>query len=178
VAKLLGYIKGLPQDFTTNGTVVTNEGKILASSAVNDKAYYIIDPKNWTATEFKNAKTVFRSPDMANSNYLQTKPRTSVPEIITRRVPETIISDKIMVYPNPVTNDKFTLQFGKIDAGNYNIELTDVMGRLILQKAVAVASEDQVETFTLKSTTARGIYLVKVSDRTGKSVISQKLVVQ
>lgn len=178
VAKLLGYIKGLPQGFTTNGAVVTNEGKILASSAVNDKAYYIIDPKTWATTEYKTASPIFRSSDLANSNYLQTKPGISLPEIMTRRVPETIISDKIMIYPNPVTNDQFTLQFGKIDAGNYNIELTDVMGRLILQKGVAVASEDQVETFTLKSTTARGVYLVKVSDKTGKSVISQKLVVQ
>ena len=32
-AKLLGYIKGLPQDFTTNGAVVTTEGKVLVSSA-------------------------------------------------------------------------------------------------------------------------------------------------
>lgn len=178
VAKLLGYIKGLPQGFTTNGAVVTSEGKILVSSAIYEKSYFIIDPVNWTASEFKSATSVFRSPDLANSNYLQTKPRTSVPEIITRRAPETIISEKIMVYPNPVTNDQFTLQFGKIDAGNYNIELTDVMGRLILQKGVNVSTEDQVEIFSLKSTTARGIYLVKVSDKNGKSVISQKLVVQ
>jgi hypothetical protein len=34
----LGYIKGLPQDFTTNGAVVTTEGKILVSSAVNGNA--------------------------------------------------------------------------------------------------------------------------------------------
>ncbi len=178
VATLLGYMKGLPQNFTTNGAVVTNEGKILVSSATYDKSYFIIDPVNWTASEFKSSSTVFRSPDLANSNYLQIKPRTSVPEILTRRVPDAIISDKIMVYPNPVINDQFTLQFGKIDAGNYNIELTDVMGRLVLQKAVNVATEDQVEVFSLKSTTARGIYLVKVSDKSGKSVISQKLVVQ
>lgn len=178
VAKLLGYIKGLPQDFTTNGAVVTNEGKILASSALNDKAYYIIDPKTWTATEYKTASPIFRSSDLANSNYLQTKSGASLPETITRRLPETIISDKIMIYPNPVTNEQFTLQFGKIETGNYNIELTDVMGKLILQKRVAVAFEDQTESFTLKSTAARGVYLVKVSDKTGKSVISQKLVVQ
>lgn len=178
VAKLLGYVKGLSQDFTTNGAVVTNEGKILTSSAVNDKAYYIVDPKNWTASEYKTATSVFRSSDLANSNYLQTKPRSSVPEIMTRRVPETIISDKIMVYPNPITSDQFTLQFGKVDAGNYNIELTDVMGRLIMQKGINVAAEDQVETFSLKATTTRGVYLIKVSDKNGKSIISQKLVVQ
>ncbi|HLF46193.1 MAG TPA: T9SS type A sorting domain-containing protein [Chitinophagaceae bacterium] len=178
VAKLLGYIKGLPEGFTTNGAVVTNEGKILVSSAVNDKAYFIVDSKSWTASEYKYAPFVFRSSDLANSNYLQTKPGTSVPEFVTRRAPETMMAEKIMIYPNPVTHDQFTLQFGKITTGNYNIELTDVMGRLIMQKGVNVAAEDQVETISLKSATARGVYLIKVSDKNGKSVISQKLVVQ
>ena len=176
VATLLGYIKGLPQGFTTNGAVVTHDGKILASSAVNENAYFLVDPKNWTASEFKTT-SAFRSSDMANSNYLQTKPKTNLQELVTR-TPDNIIAEKIMVYPNPVTNDQFTLQFGKVNAGNYNVELTDVMGRLVMQKGINVAAEDQVETFTLKSTSARGVYLIKVSDKNGKSVISQKLVVQ
>ena len=179
-AKLLGYIKGLPQDFTTNGAVVTPEGKILVSSAVNGNAYFLVDPKDWSAIQYESKAGIFRSSDLANSNYLQTKPKnTTQSEIVTRRVPDNIIAaSKIQIYPNPVTHNQFTLQFGKVTAGNYNIEMTNVMGQIVMQRAVNVQAEDQVETISIKSSMARGVYLVKVTGRNNESVLSQKLVVQ
>jgi hypothetical protein len=179
-AKLLGYIKGLPQDFTTNGAVVTPEGKVLVSSAVNGNAYFLVDPKDWSATQYESKAGIFRSSDLANSNYLQTKPKnTTQSEIVTRKVPDNIIAaSKIQIYPNPVSNNQFTLQFGKVGTGNYNIEMTNVTGQIVMQRAVNVQSEDQVETISIKSSMARGVYLVKVTGRNNESVLSQKLVVQ
>jgi len=179
-AKLLGYIKGLPQDFTTNGAVVTTEGKVLVSSAVNGNAYFLVDPKDWTATQYESKAGIFRSSDLANSNYLQTRPKnTTESEIVTRKAPDNLIAQsKISIYPNPVTNNQFTLQFGKIPAGNYDIEMTNVTGQVVMQRAVNVQSEDQVENISIKSSFARGVYLVKVTGRNNESVLSQKLVVQ
>jgi hypothetical protein len=179
-AKLLGYIQGLPQDFTTNGAVVTAEGKVLVSSAVNGNAYFLVDPKDWKAIQYESKGAIFRSSDLANSNYLQTKPKnTTQSEIVTRKTPDNIIAaSKIQIYPNPVTNNQFTLQFGKITAGNYNIEMTNVTGQIVMQRGVNVQSEDQVEVVTIKSSLARGVYLVKVSGRNNEAVLSQKLVVQ
>jgi len=176
-AKLLGYIQGLPQDFTTNGAVVTTEGKVLVSSAVNGNAYFLVDPKDWKATQYESKAGIFRSSDLANSNYLQTKPKNiTQSEIITRK-DIFIAAGKIQIYPNPA-NDQFTLQFGKIPAGNYNIEMTNTIGQIVVQRAVNVQSEDQVETIPIKSSFARGVYLVKVSGSNNQSVFSQKLVVQ
>jgi len=179
-AKLLGYIQGLPQDFTTNGAVVTAEGKVLVSSAVNGNAYFVVDPKDWKATQYESKAGIFRSSDLANSNYLQTKPKnTTQSEIVTRKMPDNIIAaSKIQIYPNPVTNNQFTLQFGKITAGNYNIEMTNVTGQIVMQRGVNVQSEDQVEVISVKSSFARGVYLIKVSGRNNEAVLSQKLVVQ
>jgi len=178
-AKLLGYIKGLPQDFTTNGAVVTTEGKVLVSSAVNGNAYFLVDPKDWSATQYQSKAGIFKSSDLANSNYLQTKPKNAtLSEIVTRKAPTNIIAaSKIQIYPNPA-NNQFTLQFGKIPTGNYNIEMTNAIGQIVVQRAVNVQSEDQVETFPIKSSMARGVYLVKVSGSNNVSVFSQKLVVQ
>ena len=178
-AKLLGYIQGLPQDFTTNGAVVTTEGKVLVSSAVNGNAYFLVDPKDWSATQYESKAGIFKSSDLANSNYLQTKPKNlTQSEIVTRKTPLNIIAaSKIQIYPNPA-NDQFTLQFGKIPAGNYNIEMTNAIGQIVVQRAVNVQSEDQVETFSIKSSMARGVYLIKVSSSNKESVHTQKLVVQ
>ncbi len=179
-AKLLGYIQGLPQDFTTNGAVVTAEGKILVSSAVNGSGYFVVDPKDWKASLYEAKAGVFRSSDLANSNYLQTKPKnTTVTEIVTRKAPDNVVAaSKIQIYPNPVTNNQFTLQFGKITPGNYNVEMTNVMGQTIMQRAVNVQAEDQVETISIKSTLAKGVYLVKVVGADKISILKQKLVVQ
>lgn len=176
VAKLLGYIKGLPQDFTTNGAVVDDEGSVLVSSAVNKTAYYVVNTKNWTASPFPLAVGVFPSSDLANSNYLQTKPRISRTETI--REPENLTPSKIMIYPNPVSNNQFSLQFGKLEAGNYRVELTDVMGRVVMRRMINVQAEDQLENFSLKPSTAKGIYLVNIIDANKKSAASQKIVVQ
>ena len=178
-AKLLGYIQGLPADFTTNGAVVTAEGKILVSSAVNGNGYFVVDPKDWKATLYQAKAGIFRSSDLANSNYLQTKPKTTAPEILTRKAPDNLFAaSKVSIYPNPVTNNQYTIQFGKVAAGNYNVELTNVMGQVIMQKAINVQAEDQVETISIKSTVARGVYLVKVVGADKVSILNQKLVVQ
>ena len=83
-----------------------------------------------------------------------------------------------MIYPNPVTNNQFTIQFGKIPAGNYNIELTDVTGRIVMRQELDISYEDQAETVSLKKASAKGVYLVKVIDKDSKSIFTQKLVVQ
>jgi hypothetical protein len=178
VAALLPPVTGLPNEFTINGAVVDDNNRILVSSAVYGQSWFTIDVKTMQATAYKTANGVYRSSDLANSNYLQTKPQNTSPEIVTRRLPDNIIIDKVMIYPNPVVNNQFAIQFGKIPAGNYDVELTDVMGRVVLRRTVNVTSEDQSETIDLKSTAARGVYLVKVMDISSKSLLTQKLVVQ
>src|SRR5574337_159434 len=73
VAKYLGNIKGLEQNFTVNGAVVDDDGNLLVSSAVDASNYYVVNPVNWSATPYKSVSGIFRSSDLANSNYLSTK---------------------------------------------------------------------------------------------------------
>jgi hypothetical protein len=175
VAKYLATIQGLPANFTTNGVVVDENGALLASSAVYAKSYYTVDPKTWTATEFKSESGVYRSSDLANSNILNTK---SSKEIAIIPNWESSLSKIIQLYPNPVTNNIFTIQFSKLEAGDYMVELTDVAGRQVVQRRVSIFGENQTENVTLSRVLTKGVYMVKVSDRNRKAVFTQKLVVQ
>ena len=177
-AKLLGYINGLPAGFTSNGAVVTQEGNILVSSAVKGDSWYEVQPYTWTAKAYPTPAGAYKSSDLGNSNYLQTKPKYVNEETPTRRAPENNVSDKLAIYPNPVTNNQFSVQFGKVNAGTYNLELTDIMGRVVMQQNLNIQTEGQVETISLQPSMARGVYLLKVIDQQKKSVLSQKLVVQ
>lgn len=177
-AKLIGNISGLPGGFTSNGAVVTQDSKILVSSAVHGASWYLVEPFTWKANPYTSPAGAYKSSDLANSNYLQTKPKYVNDEIVSRRAPENLVNDKLMIYPNPVSNNQFTLQFGKVGTGTFNMELTDVMGRQVMQQNINVQTEGQVETISLQPTMARGIYLIKIIDQNKQSLLSQKLVVQ
>lgn len=175
VATHTGSIKGLPANFTTNGAAVTDNNKILLSSAVDGSGYYTIDAATWTASPYKLI-TGWRSSDLANSNILQTK---RMPTISAKPIPLSLAgSNLVHVYPNPVTNDQFTLQFSKLGAGEYTVQVTDVMGKEVLQRVVNVMGEDQVETIRLNPAHAKGFYLVKISNKDSKLVFTSKLIVQ
>ena len=179
VAKWLGPIKGLPQGFTINGIVVTDDGNLLAGSQVYTKGWFVIDPKSWSALPYKSPNGVYLTSDMANSNILFANGKSRF-DIATIQQPVSLLSNAIQLYPNPVSvdNNQFKLQFNKLEAGNYTIELTDVTGKHIMTQKVNIVNDGQIQTINLKKNTAQGIYLVKVTDIYSKSVFTQKLVVQ
>ena len=177
VATYLGNIKNLPANFTVNGAVVDGDGNLLVSSAVDSKAYFVVNPKDWTATVFAGATSVFRSSDLANSNFLATA-RSKTTEIATIPRAEEKFSKLIAVYPNPVTTNRISVQFNKVPQGDYTVELTDVIGRRVMQKRITINNEVQVQPLSLSEGSAKGVYMVKVYDTEKQSVFTQKVVVQ
>ncbi|MFL5808336.1 MAG: T9SS type A sorting domain-containing protein [Flavisolibacter sp.] len=187
VATYLGSIKNLSANFTVNGAVVDAEGNLLVSSAVDANTYYVVNPKDWTASAYHAANGIFKSSDLANSNFLVTKKISkdlfaddnySEAEIQKMIVPTEKFAKLIAVYPNPVTTSQITVQFSKVPSGNYVVELRDVMGRRVHQQNIAINSETQSQSFTLSQGNAKGIYLIKIFNNINQSVFTQKLVVQ
>ena len=179
VATHLGGISGLPANFTVNGAAVNDDNNIIVSSAVDGNSYFIVDPKGWSATAFKTSGEVWRSSDLGNSNILITKQTdTGGPEIITRAIPADLGNNKIQIYPNPVSNDQFNIQFSQLEIGKYTIQVTDVMGHQVIQRSISIGGDDQIESVKLNPASAKGIYLVKVVDQTNKAIFSKKIVVQ
>lgn len=175
VATHLGTIQALPVNFTVNGAVVDNEGALLVSSAVDASAYYKVNPKDWTAVKHEGLSAVYRSSDLANSNYLATRSNSQIPTIMA---PQERFAKQISVYPNPVTTNHISVQFNKVPNGDYTVELTDVLGRSVALRKVAVVGTDQVQALPLAEGKAKGIYMVKVYDAEKKSVFTQKVMVQ
>ena len=178
VATLQGTIKGLPGNFSVNGMVVNDAGKLMVSSAQNPDAYYLVDPANWSAEIYQTSTGIFRSSDMANGNILFTKPSNPLKEISIVQNRDADLDNRIQLYPNPVSQNTFAVRFNSLQAGNYRIELRDVMGRTILQQKVNVLGNDQSESISINPASAKGVYMVQVMNEQNKTVFSQKLVVQ
>ena len=177
MATWLGPVKGIPSDFTINGIAVTDDGNLLAGSQVYAKSWFVIDPKSWSASEYKSPNGVYLTSDLANSNILSTR-KKSATEIATIAANESSLANIIQLYPNPVSNNQFKIQFNKLGTGDYTIELTDVAGKQVMTQKVNVGGEGQIQTINLKKNTEPGIYLVKVTDINSKSIFTQKLVIQ
>ena len=176
VADYVGQVKGLPANFTSNGMAVDNEGNLVISSAVLSTGYYRVNISTLEATPANtDGKTVFNASDLANSNLLYQ--RNSRPnELIDR--PEIKGNQAVSVYPNPVANRNFSIAFDKVPTGRYNVALTDVSGRLVLNRTIEINSLGQLEKIVLPRTAAGGMYLLKVSGSDKESVFSDKIVVQ
>ena len=164
---------------TRVATYLTTDNKIMLGSAVDANNYYLVNPNDWNATAYPLTGG-WRSSDLANSNLLNTsKPTKPAIETVSRVTPvEDLQTNLVQVYPNPVVNNQFVIQFNRLEVGEYTIQVTDVMGRQILQRIVNVGSEDQVETVRLNPASAKGFYLVNVLDKNSKAVFSKKLIVQ
>lgn len=178
VAKHVAVISGLPPAFSTNGAAVDDRNKIIVSSAADTTtSYYTVDPQTWTATAYRISGNIWRSSDLASSNLLKIKKATSN-LIGTIDDPVNTNSNNLQVFPNPVTENQFTLQFSQIPAGNYAVQVTDVMGRQVVLRVVNVNAEEQTENIKLHPNTAKGIYLIKATEEGGKYSFTKKFVVQ
>jgi len=176
VADYIAPIQGLSANFTVNGAVVDGDGNLLVSSAVDAASYYLLNPKDWNATPYVPANGPFRSSDLANSNFLGARGDTKPVTTIAATVPA--FADQISVYPNPVTANNLTIQFNKVPAGNYVLEMRDVLGRSVMQRKITVNGENTVQTISLNKSDAKGVYMLAVLDGGNKNVFAQKVVVE
>ena len=178
VATHLGAITGLPADFTTNGLAVDDRNRLLLSSAVNKKGWYVVTPGEWKASPISAPAGVYRSSDLANSNVLKTGYNIGLTNRKYVGQFENEGTGKVQIYPNPITENVFTIQFNEINAGDYSLELTDIMGRLLVRRKIKIGGEQQTEKVTINPGAGRGIYLIKLRDQGTKEIFTQKLIVQ
>jgi hypothetical protein len=174
VATHLGVVNGLPAGFTINGAAVNEYNQILVVSATNNSGIYTLDSKTWNAT-LSDAGVPWRSSDLANSNLLQTRQVIKPAELMSS-INETP-NKKIQLYPNPVLDNKFTVQFNQPE-GNYTILVTDVLGRQTIKSVTSINGKGQTESIQLPASTKKGVYLVKVVDQQSQTIFSKKILVQ
>lgn len=181
VATHLGVVSGLPNGFTINGAAVDADNKVVVGSAMQASSLYVVDIRTWSASPLQMSGEVWHTSDLASSNLLisgNKKATETADQMRNKPVSVAEGAGKINVYPNPVTDNQFVIQFGDMEAGNYTIQVTDVMGRQVLQQAVAVNTENQVQKVKLNRSASKGVYLVKVLDGTNKTAFSSKIVLQ
>jgi len=180
VATFTGTITGLPANFTTNGAVVDNEGNIIVSSANVFEGLYRLNYKDLKAEKIQTEEAAFNASDLANGNYLLQKEKDAAVKFDVSKsiLPDLTAASDARVFPNPATGNQFNVLFNGLDAGKYTIVLSDLAGRPLVSKTVAVSKSTQVENVRLTSLAAKGTYIVKVVNADKQLAFSERVVLQ
>ncbi|MDB5190917.1 MAG: C-terminal target protein [Segetibacter sp.] len=176
VADFIGTVKGLPEGFTSNGMVVNNDGDVVVSSATLSDNYFKVNISTLEATQLKKTEQqVYNASDLANGNLLYSKSNFGTEKLLVNEIRG---NHAVSIYPNPVANKTFTVQFDRVAAGQYNLVLTDASGRNVLSRALNIAVSGQQERINLPRTAAGGMYLIKLTGSDRQTVYNDKIVVQ
>ncbi len=172
IATFVEKIKDLAEGFTTNGAVVSEEGKLILSSANFIIGYYSVDPNTWTASLIPSKDQVFNTSDLANENFLF---RT---QLARSAVPGLVEAEKISIYPNPVSGNLFRVNFTNKKAGKYNVQLIDIAGKMVSDNSMTVSSAGHTGEVKVDPSLSKGMYLVKVLDNEHKAVFLKKIIIE
>jgi hypothetical protein len=182
IAKHVGMITGLPNNFTTNGAAVNDEGNIVVSSANSFDGYYQFKINDFAATKIEGSDKTYNASDLANGNLLFQKEANAANEfamLVDIKNSQSFYQyGGTHVFPNPIVSKEFKVYFENQNSGLYTIVLSDLSGRSLMNKVVNVSSKSQVETVQLKTVVGKGMYFVKAFDATKNIVFTEKVLVQ
>lgn len=178
VAKQIGYITGLPANYSTNGAAVDNDGHIVVASANTFAGYYKFSLKDFVATLIEGSDLVYNASDLANGNLLYQKEVDAAKSFTDYKPIVPVLTNEAHIFPNPVTTNEFNIYFEGQAAGKYNVTITDLSGKPLLNRLVTVNAKTQIETVPLNRSFAKGMYMVKVTDASNKFIFTERIVVQ
>lgn len=176
MAKYLGAVSGLPESFGTSGVAVDYRGdnRVVISSAVNASDIFSVDLQSLAAIGLY-APNAWHSSDLANRNILKTKKGNLQEELINA---DHFYVDKIRIYPNPVTANKFSIKFTNAENGKYKVELVDVLGEIVFSGSINSVGKTNLFTIEVPGSVNKGIYIIRITDKMNKAVFSEKIVFQ
>ncbi|MFP5042201.1 T9SS type A sorting domain-containing protein [Parasediminibacterium sp. JCM 36343] len=171
VTKLVGTIKGLPAEFTTNGAAVNEDGDLIVSGAAYTESYFKIDFGTLqVVSPVKSEGGVYNASDLASANLLYQAKATTV---ATAAIAAT---EQVSVYPNPAVGRAFQVKITKPASEKYAVQVTDISGKVVLQNSTAVGNPSL--KVNLPAGTPAGVYLLKVTNTAKQTVYNNKLVVE
>jgi Secretion system C-terminal sorting domain len=177
IATHIGTIKGLPENYTINGVAADQDGAVIVSCSYGNQSLYFVDLDNMTASVAYNGSVLHNASDLASGN-LAKRPARNNGQYLTNNAAFNNASQKISMYPNPITDNRFQLSFETVTSGVHTIQVMELSGKILLNRVVTISGPGQFESVELSPTLARGMYMVKVMNSESKTVYTNKVLVQ
>ena len=82
------------------------------------------------------------------------------------------------MYPNPILDHQFQLRLRDLTPGGYQLEVTDMLGRQILNQSVQISQENSTLPVLLPKGQTQGLYLIKLHGTESRQTFQQKFLIQ
>lgn len=171
IATFKGVVNGIPGNYSTNGAVVDDEGKVVVSNANNGLSYYRFSIDDLQAELIQKASgQISNSSDLANGNLILC-PKIPPPSLMQNAVAR----GRISIQPNPVTIDQFKMVINEPLQGRYELQLVDGKGKQVMRRPVVLEKNLKQIDIPLPSL-AKGVYYINLVGAGNKPVANEKLI--
>ncbi|MFM2359607.1 MAG: hypothetical protein RLY16_1600 [Bacteroidota bacterium] len=82
-------------------------------------------------------------------------------------------SSLVSVWPNPVKGNQINLNFVNEPSGRYIVQLSNVLGQITINKIIEHAGGSSIQSFTLPSQIADGVYQLEIVQPNGQKITQQ-----
>lgn len=156
-AEFIGKVKGIEMPFTTNGSAVMANGRILLSNA-QGKGMYEMDFAGLQAKKLNDTSAPIY--DLAS------------PYLLPSKISQ---NQQIAIYPTKLTEDKIFVSLQKELSGKGLVSIYDIGGNELIRKNINLSeiSEKRINTISLRP----GNYIIKVKDENGKELLKENFMV-
>ena len=97
----------------------------------------------------------------------------------TLKVVATKLTGAIKIYPNPVQHgEQFNIALKLKQAGFYQVQITDITGRILLQKQISANTKEITEKIIADSRWSSGAYFISIIDNKNQMVSKAGFIVK
>jgi len=162
-AKFVGKITGLPENYSVNGAAVNSKGNIVVASAKGAALYEL----NLNSLEAKllPGEQNLHIYDLASKYFAND------------RVAATNTFANIDIYPTKVEDQTITVNVNdKSVKGNIKVNIFDISGKSVMSSNLSVKDGNLNQQIQLRNLVT-GAYLVNITEESGKTLLSKKILV-
>ena len=185
----IGMIKNLPEEFTSNGASVDENGDLLISCGTSyGKKFSPIYKVKWPSLEASSldmhAGELGNISDMASSNLLGQKAKTETKTESSATFVQTVEAEvnnlpNFSIFPNPVSHGRFQIRTANLkEKGEYKMILLDVNGKSLMESKMNLGTKTNTNSFSFPAQHAKGVYFVQIADNFNRTVYTQQLIVE
>lgn len=174
--QLTNFIKALPLNFITIAATHINDKNIITWSVDNDadtKEYFVqrssngINFQDLILVKKKSNQTNYNCTDnlpFNGNNFYRIKSIGITGQIIYSPIASvgSEINEQIAIYPNPINDDGFNIQFENAAKGLYHISIYDMSGKQLFQESFSNQSSSLIRKIQLSKKLSKGNYKVNI----------------
>ncbi len=171
IATHLGQLKGIEPNFTVNGAAVNDKNEIVLGSSIHSGVKYVLSDLFSMQAEKRVDDQWMNASDLASAHSYRTQ------SAALKNIPQELPAMVIQAFPNPVTENHFILTFNEVKPGRYDLQMMNSNGNVLQKRAVQVRVKGQTEHVNVGNY-AKGFYLLRLNDSSGKQVATEKVILQ